>query len=493
MQSELKKYDFTNALIKNIERTYTFSHVVNMGFLVSINDFDSVSFFLDYVSNQPFDAFMGLEAYGFKRAKRDLDKYGFEYTEEQERVAKVFYDVTETMNWIKSDVVPIDTIEAQDLSNTKVIKIKGGLTTEDTWRVHEKLDELPRNRKTGNVVYEEKLPSSLKQCTEQKEAIENCVTNHISVLIGGAGTGKSFVTANIVDQLMLNGKNVVILAPTHKAKDALQQKLTKGEVKTIHSYVHSKQMGKEDAIVIDEAGMVSTPLLNSLFKRYRNQQLVFVGDKNQLEPVGYGRPFEKIMSIFPTYELKQNHRSESRDIIALGREVIGEPFNANMEIENIHFAKNVEEAFDMGAEVVLTYKNDDVKAINQQQKIKDGKKTVSPDYSIGDKVIAKTNRKGYYNGQLFDIVDYNTLRTPDGRKEVLVQRAKDLEYNFDFAYGLTIHKSQGSEWDCVGYMPSERDTRNLAYVAMTRAKKKLIIIGELKTHYIEEREWQQLS
>ncbi|MCO8296602.1 ATP-binding domain-containing protein, partial [Tetragenococcus halophilus] len=71
---------------------------------------------------------------------------------------------------------------------------------------------------------------------------------------------------------------------------------------------------------------------------------------------------------------------------------------------------------------------------------------------------------------------------------------KDLESNFDLAYGLTIHKSQGSEWDTVAYLPNSIDTKNLAYVAVTRAKKKLIIIGDdLKTEYKKEREWKHIQ
>ena len=127
---------------------------------------------------------------------------------------------------------------------------------------------------------------------EQLNALQTCLEYQVSCLIGGAGTGKSFVTANIIDQLILNDKEVAILAPTHKAKEALQQKLNTGTVRTIHSFVHKPEYC--DAIVIDESGMLSTSLLHSLLKNYTGQQLIFIGDKNQLPPVDYGRPFELI-------------------------------------------------------------------------------------------------------------------------------------------------------------------------------------------------------
>lgn len=245
-------------------------------------------------------------------------------------------------------------------------------------------------------------------------------------------------------------------------------------------------------IVVDEAGMLSTPLFLSLMNRHKNQQLIFVGDKNQLSPIEYGRPFEKAMDVFSCFELKQNKRSESADIVALGRAVIDEPYNKNIGFNNVLHVSNVNEAFKLGAEVILTFRNSEVKQINESKKIKNGTPAISSVFSVGDSIIAKTNDRNYYNGQLFEIIDRNVIRAQCG-KQVKLKNSRELEYNFDFAYGLTIHKSQGSEWETVAYMPSEYDTRNLAYVAITRARKKLIIIGDLKGNLNQDKEWYQLN
>ena len=102
------------------------------------------------------------------------------------------------------------------------------------------------------MLYKNKVNDLLLESKEQMNALETSLSYQVSCVIGRAGTGKSYVTAEIVNQLRLNDKTVAILAPTHKAKEALQEKLTAGEVKTIHSFVH--RPFECDVIVIDESG-----------------------------------------------------------------------------------------------------------------------------------------------------------------------------------------------------------------------------------------------
>lgn len=487
------KYDFTIALINNIERTYTFAYAKNAyQYDGRPESYHSMAFFEKLLEYNPFEALMNLDGFAFKRTKQTIQKYGIPYEPEQERRAKVYADVTDKMMKERSDYV---SLHVEDLKNTGIELIREPyvLTTKKTIEVAEFIERLPRNVKTHHVIYENKIPSSLLSSKEQYEALTTCVGQQVSCLIGGAGTGKSYVTANIIKQLVTNGQHVAILAPTHKAREALQSKLEQGTVRTIHSFVHKPE--KCDVIVIDESGMLSTPLFHSLMRVYEGQQLIFVGDKNQLPPVEYGRPFEKIQEIFVVAELTDNKRAEAKDIIALGREILGIPQNTNMGHDNIEVVETIQEAFDKGAEVLLTYTNKDVKQTNDEQKVKEGAASISPNFSIGDRIIAKTNEKDrFFNGQLFKIVSYDLVVNELTGKEIRLKSSRDLEYNFDLAYGLTIHKSQGSEWDVVAYKPSSMDTTNLAYVAVTRARKKLIIVGDgLKTEYLPERKWRQLN
>ena len=487
--------NYTKALINNIERTYTYAHATNAyGYTGHARTYDPIDFFEHLLKTEnPFYVFMKLERHSFRNSKNALDRYEIPYTEEEERKARIYTDVTEEMQMQRSDAISMH-VDEEDLKESGVVLYAEPfvLTTKETIYVKESIEKLPRNKLTFNHV--QKTPKiTLK---EQVDALETCLSYQISCLIGGAGTGKSFVTAEIINQLQQNRKQTVVLAPTHKAREALQDKLNEqyihSKVRTIHSFVHNPV--ECDAIVIDESGMLSTPLLYKLMQIYNNQQIVFVGDKNQIPPVEYGRPFEKIQELFPVAELTHNHRSESKDIIALGREILGIPQNANMPIENIELVSTTEEAFEKGAQVALTFTNANVAAINEEQRLKDQEETIAEGFSVGDKIIAKTNNSqaGYFNGQLFTLINWNTAGSERG-KQIKFSDERDLKYNFDLAYGLTIHKSQGSEWDVVAYQPTNNDTRNLAYVAVTRAKKKLIIISdEIRTSFLPEREWRHL-
>ena len=484
------KRQYSDALTNNIERTFTFAHAKNAhGLDVEPNNYNAVETFNRLVARDPFGTFMQLDRYGFITTLNALERYDIPYTAEQERRARVYFEVTNDMERTKSDV---SFNYQENIEGTGIVKVDEPhiYTTETTIKSKRFIETLPRNKKTFNHIYEDKVPKALLDSAEQYEALKNSVENHVSCLIGGAGTGKSFVTSEIVEQLMLNGKRVTILAPTHKAKQALQQKLKRGTVQTIHSYVYGRS-GEADVIVIDEAGMLSTEMMSKLAGVYKGEQLVFVGDKNQIPPIGYGRPFEVIQETFPTVELKANRRSEAKDIIALGREIIGEPFNANIAQDNIYVVETVNEAFARGAEVLLTYTRDGVRNANEIQKIKNGKPAINPGFSIGDKIIAKTNTKRWFNGQLFEIISWDKAEDDQGNI-INFRTPYELKNNFDLAYGLTIHKSQGSEWGVVAYQPTSWDTLNLAYVAVTRAKKKLIIVGGFPSQFREEPQWTHL-
>lgn len=486
------KREYSKALVKNIEGTYTYAFAKNTkNYQGRLDHYDPVDFFESLLEREnPFMVFMELDRYAFKNAKNAIIRYDIHYTEEQERQARVFVDVTDKMKSNRSDVVAL---AIDNLEGTGVVLYEEPyyLTTRDTLYVSKEINSLPRNKLTFNQIYERDLNVS----KEQRVALETCLKHQVSCMVGGAGTGKSFVTAEIINQLEKNGKHVVVLAPTHKAREALQSKIkgSKVVVKTIHSFVYNPS--NCDAIVIDESGMLSTPMFAKLMRIYDDQQLIFVGDKNQLEPIEYGRPFERIQQIFNTTELKENHRSESADIIALGREILGIPQNSNMSLPNIEVVSNSDEAFQRGAEVALSFTNHNVKVINEQQRVKDGRTTVSPNFSIDDVIVAKTNEKDrFYNGQIFKIISPYSAQKKDSDIVITFKSREDLEKNFDLAYGLTIHKSQGSEWDVVAYQPSENDYQNLAYVAVTRARKKLIIIGDaIKTQYKPNREWSHIE
>ena len=92
------KTQYSKALTNNIERTFTFAHAKNMHELeVQPNNYDAVDTFNWLVARDPFGTFMELDGYAFLSTLNALERYDIPYTPEQERKARVYYEVTKDM------------------------------------------------------------------------------------------------------------------------------------------------------------------------------------------------------------------------------------------------------------------------------------------------------------------------------------------------------------------------------------------------------------
>lgn len=157
---------------------------------------------------------------------------------------------------------------------------------------------------------------------EQQQAVDYAGKYLVSVITGGAGTGKSHVIASIVKQFRQTDLEVSICAPTGIAA----RRLTQGETyaQTIHKllgvdfktggFVHNaKNLLNADAVIVDEVSMCSIPLLYSLFSALRPHcKIVLVGDSNQLPPIGAGNTLRDLCSIgtiAPITMLTKCHRN----------------------------------------------------------------------------------------------------------------------------------------------------------------------------------------
>lgn len=165
--------NFTKALIRNIEKTYSYAYVKNTGrYEGNPSNYEAVSFFMYLLTKEnPFKVFMELERYAFVNAKKALIKYGIPYTPEQERAAKVFSDVTTQMVKQRRDCV---SMYVEDLEGTGIIKVEEPfvLTTKDTLYVSNEIKRLPRSRTVLNVLYDNELPSTLKDSHEQYSGLK---------------------------------------------------------------------------------------------------------------------------------------------------------------------------------------------------------------------------------------------------------------------------------------------------------------------------------
>ncbi|MGH7142702.1 MAG: AAA family ATPase [Planctomycetota bacterium] len=168
----------------------------------------------------------------------------------------------------------------------------------------------------------------------QQDAYKTALRFPISVISGGAGTGKTYTVARLTAALMKAGLNVALCAPTGKAAKRIEELLRKYGVaapaQTLHRLLGydgrqfhrtslSEESGGEDnvlpgyqAVILDEGSMVDVPLMAELLTRidFSKTRLVIVGDHNQLPPVGPGNVLRDILKhqLVPAVVLSKVHR-----------------------------------------------------------------------------------------------------------------------------------------------------------------------------------------
>ena len=299
------------------------------------------------------------------------------------------------------------------------------------------------------------------------------------------------------------------------------------------------QMIDGDVVIVDEMSMVDLFLMNYLVKAiYQGTKLVLVGDVDQLPSVGPGSILKDIINSEKITMIKLDkifrQAAKSKIVQNAHRVNNGQNFIKKDEIEGLNndFFYLNERNQDKIIENVLTlcngrlknygdyefFKNIQVitptkkgnlgtkelnkelqKILNPPQKGKKEKAVGQVIYRVGDKVMQiknnydimwskdRENGTGVFNGELGRIVD---IDTSDGAIQVKFDDEKEVWYEYsdleqlEHAYAITVHKSQGSEFDVV-IMPISQSspmllTRNLLYTAITRAKKLIIIIGSDK-------------
>ncbi len=375
----------------------------------------------------------------------------------------------------------------------------------------------------------------------QKEAIITALTHPFSIITGGPGTGKTTIIDGLLEVYRLYhrlnlkhpsiGEKIALMAPTGRAAKRMKELLDM-DAKTIHRQLGYNYDGEflydeyhplpHDLIIVDEASMIDIFLAKKLFGAIKiGCQVVIVGDVDQLPSVGPGQILSDLIEseTIPTVRLNQIHRqAKDSKIIRLSRLVNEQNLNAEdlvseqdvylyrahpEKIKDI-LIKQVQGALNEGYNLIEDiqilapmYKGDlGIDALNQAFQTalnpnKDIKMTYGDKtYYVGDKVIQLVNdpERLIMNGdigiikaiktnaqdELYMIVDYDD-------NQVMYEKG-DLD-EINLAYAISIHKSQGSEYKIV-MLPMIRShmhmlKKELIYTAMTRAKRFLIILGDM--------------
>ena len=410
-------------------------------------------------------------------------------------------------------------------------------------RISDLVQRKPNNFvKTDKYIKELEKSNSITYNDIQKEAIKKAINNHVTIITGGPGVGKTTIIKAILDVYKKIYKldndvleeRVMLLAPTGRAAKRMMES-TNFRAKTIHSFL---RWNKEDNIfsvnefnkdfhrfiIIDETSMIDNDLFYNLLKGLRNNiKLVLVGDFNQLPSVRAGNILRDLIDSNQVDTIHLNYLYRQKDtsyIPVLAREIKDNNLSnflekkddylflkcnsdliiprlidaCNLAISKGYDYKRIQVMAPMYAGIngidnlnkvlqnVFNPKNSNKKEINYGDTI----------YRVGDKVLQLVNipDKNVFNGDIGVIIAIEDANeTESGKREIVIDFDSNIVrydtsslMNIRHGFIMSIHKSQGSEFDlvimtiCNSY--KRMLYRKLIYTGITRAKRKLIIIGD---------------
>ena len=430
----------------------------------------------------------------------------------------------------KEKIIKVDNIYYLKSYYDKELLIAKNLKKIDSFKV-KKIAELDEKLE----VLENKL--NIKYNSEQKKAIISALNNNISIISGGPGTGKTTIINAIVrlyiEEHHLGNQdiveNIALLAPTGRASKKLSTS-TNLPAYTIHRYLkwykdsndffyNEYNRTKHHLIIVDEVSMIDVDLFNALLNGISsNVKIIFVGDTFQLPSVGPGLILNDLIAsdYFNYVPLNQIYRqSENSYIPYLAKEIkmneLSEDCLVKKDDYNFFEANNnqIKSAIKQIIEVSLS-KNIDEKRMQVLAPMYRGENGIdnlniilqsiyNPAsikkieikygdviYRENDKVLQLINDldNNVFNGDIGFIkqIVNNKIYIDFDSSEVIYEK-KDLK-NIKHAYAITIHKSQGSEFEHV-IMPITSSYfkmlyNKLIYTGVSRAKKSLTIVGSFK-------------
>lgn len=396
----------------------------------------------------------------------------------------------------------------------------------------------------ADAVDQEEIALGLRFSDEQKEAITRAAEEHLSIITGGPGTGKTTIVRALANMIERQGRELLLAAPTGKAAKRLSEATGRPAV-TIHRILEFNPVTGEfgrtaanplecETLIIDECSMVDLALMYSVLRAVPDEcRLVLVGDKDQLPSIRAGNFLGDAIACgrIPTVELKRIYRQSEKSYIALNAHRIKEgsypilPDSAGGEIKTDFYFVPEDREDKILAMILKLYMERIPRrlfelGLSRYDPFSESIQVISPMYrgllgvdnlnatlqsalnpvpgpaeggwrrnlKTGDKVIQLRNnyKKEVFNGEMGRVanLDEEEKKIAVAFDERLVLYEMSEVDELSLAYALTVHKAQGSEFEAV-IMPLLMShyimlDRNLLYTAASRAKKLLIIIGSEK-------------
>ena len=377
---------------------------------------------------------------------------------------------------------------------------------------------------------------------EQKNAIQQCLNHYVSIITGPPGSGKSSLIKELCHNLSLREIPYMCASFTGKAVSRIIEVTNSTNAMTLDRMIaqFTKVMGFKH-LIIDEVSMVTSELLYRFIRVFPGEmRITFIGDIDQLPPTSWGGLFHQLISCgkIPVYRLTHSYRVGEEDKLILNNanELVnpsrdlshplifdqGKGFTQIEEEGSIRSLLNAMKNSGIEVDMITAISPynadlDDINRMFQEVFLPTSEKIFYKEklWCVGDRIIMVVNNydinvmngeegkviaissegitvkfKSSQSTHLFKFKDDPDIKTKigDAYNDIDWEDKELLVSQISHAFCLTVHKSQGSEYNFViVYIPTRGEKYstfvniNLLYTAITRTKRAIWLIGRRDT------------
>lgn len=357
---------------------------------------------------------------------------------------------------------------------------------------------------------------------EQTQACKMVLSNRLSVITGGPGTGKTQTQLVLISAFrkLYPNCNIVCIAPTAQAAKRMSE-VTGEKARTLHSFMklapgemylpEFPSLAEGSLVIADESSMIDTEMCLSLLRALSPDcHLLLSGDVAQLPSVGKGCVLKEIIESgeVPVSRLTKIFRQKDNSIAFNSAKI--HAGNPNLEYDKRFVFIEAHGSEDIAEKVTELYKRESKKEgslicltplrVNTETgvyKLNDHLRTVMKNDDApfvetsegiriyeGDKVVFLKNTKGLINGEIGTAEKCDSALTCSFGNTVVTLEKSEFDLVIP-AYAQTVHKSQGQEFDTgiIILDPAHKKmaSKEIVYTAVTRIKSHLYIVGDPKT------------